>query len=144
MSTVARTFERPIEVVFAALADPRTYPHWLVGAQAMRSIDPDWPAPGSSFHHRVGLVGPLTIADSSTSCEVRAPELLALEVRARPLGRARVRFELTALTDGSTVVEFSEHPIGPARLLTPVASPLAVVRNQRSLERLAGFLDAAP
>lgn len=142
MTTVSRRFDRPIFEVFDAIADPRTYPEWLVGAQEMRSIDPTWPAPGSSFHHRVGLVGPLTLADRSTSCEVRAPELLALEVRARPLGRARVRFELTALGGPATVVAFSEVPIGPARVLTPVAAPLAVLRNRRSLDRLAELLRA--
>jgi uncharacterized protein YndB with AHSA1/START domain len=86
MSRVTHRFDVPIESVFAALVDPWTYPEWLVGAQDMRSVDPGWPAPGSSFHHRVGLAGPLTIADSSSSCEVDAPELLVLEVRARPAG----------------------------------------------------------
>lgn len=140
MTTVHHAFHRPIEAVFGAIADPRTYPHWLVGAKEMRAIDPTWPAPGSSFHHRVGLVGPLTVADTSSSCEIRAPELLVLEVRARPVGRARVTFRLAATGD-RTDVAFSEEPIGPARLLAPVAGPLAVARNRRSLEHLERFLD---
>lgn len=141
MSTVRHTFRHPLDRVFAAIADPRTYPHWLVGAKEMRSIDPTWPAPGSSFHHRVGLLGPLTIADRSSSCEIHAPELLVLEVRARPVGRARVTFRLSTVDGGGTEVVFSEEPIGPARVLAPVAGPLAVVRNRRSLEHLERYLD---
>ncbi|WP_421118642.1 SRPBCC family protein [Aquihabitans daechungensis] len=84
MSTATHTFELPIGDVFDGLADPWTYPEWLVGAKEMRSVDAEWPAAGSSFHHRVGLVGPLTLADSSSSCEVDAPNLLVLEVRLVP------------------------------------------------------------
>lgn len=139
MSTVHHTFAQPIDEVFTALADPRTYPRWLVGAREMRSIDPSWPAPGSSFHHRVGLVGPLSIADSSSSCEIHAPDLLVLEVRARPLGRARVTFRLRTVAAG-TEVAFSEEPIGAARLLAPIAGPLALARNHRSLQNLGAHL----
>jgi uncharacterized protein YndB with AHSA1/START domain len=140
MSTVSHTFDRPLDEVFAALADPWTYPEWLVGAQDMRAVDDDWPAPGSSFHHRVGLAGPLTIDDSSSCCEIDAPNLLVLEVRARPAGRARVTFRLTALTPTTTKVDFSEVPIGLARLLIPVAEPLSIPRNRRSMQRLEQFL----
>jgi len=141
MTSVSHTFRRPIDEVFAALADPRTYPGWLVGAKEMRSIDPTWPTPGSKFHHRVGLVGPITIADNSTSCEVHAPSLLVLEVRARPVGRARVSFRLHEPTPATTEVEFSEVPIGAARLLAPVVAPLTAARNARSLDRLERFLE---
>jgi len=140
MTTVTHTYDEPIERVFAALADPWTYPAWLVGAKQMRSVDDDWPAPGSSFEHRVGLGGPITIADHSSSCEVEAPTLLALEVRARPAGRAAVTFRLAAPTPTTTEVRFSEVPIGAARLLTPIAAPLTALRNHRSLQRLERVL----
>lgn len=143
MTTATHTFARPIDEVFAALADPRTYPEWLLGAKEMRSIDPTWPAPGSKFHHRVGIIGPITTADSSSSCEVHAPELLDLEVRARPVGRARVVFRLSAPTPTTTEVAFSETPIGAARILAPIAGPLAVLRNHRSLDNLERYLDRA-
>lgn len=141
MSTVHHTFDRAIQEVFAALADPRTYLHWLVGARELRAVDPEWPAPGSSFHHRVGLFGPLTIADRSTSCAIHAPELLVLEVRARPLGRARVAFRLREDGPSLTTVSFSEEPIGPAQVLAPVAAPLAALRNARSLDALDRYLE---
>jgi len=140
MSTVHHTFDRPIADVFAALVDPHTYPEWLVGAKEMRAVDADWPAPGSSFHHRVGLVGPLTLDDTSSALEVEVPSRLVLEVRARPFGRARVTFALTSPTPGSTEVRFSEEPIGAARVVAPVAAALAQVRNRRSLEHLDRFL----
>ena len=140
MTTVTHTFDRSILTVFDAVADPRTYPEWLVGAKEMRSVDPTWPAPGSSFHHRVGLAGPLTVDDSSTCREVRAPNLLVLEVRARPFGRAQVTFRLHETVGGATEVAFSEEPIGPARVLAPVAAVLAKHRNARSLEHLEDYL----
>lgn len=144
MTTVAHPFDRPIAEVFAVLADPRTYPDWLIGAKDIRSVDHAWPEPGSSFHHRVGLFGPLTVADSSTSRALDAPHLLVLEVRARPVGRARVTFRVDALTPSTTVVEFSEEPIGPARLLAPVAAPLVAARNARSLQHLDDLLHQRP
>lgn len=144
MTTVAHTFDRPIAEVFAALADPRTYPDWLVGAKDIRSVDGAWPEPGSSFHHRVGLVGPLTVADRSTSRGLDAPHLLVLEVRARPVGRALVTFRLDAPTPSTTEVEFSEEPIGAARILAPVAAPLVAARNTRSLQHLDRLLHGRP
>lgn len=143
MTTVTRTFDRPIIEVFGALADPWTYPEWLVGAQAMRTVEPEWPAPGASFHHRVGLGGPLVVDDHSTVRRVEAPGLLELEVRARPFGRACVTFRLTVVGPASTRVEFSEVPIGAARAMAPLAAPLAIVRNRRSLDQLDGFLSGA-
>lgn len=140
MSTVTRTIDRPIAEVFAAISDPHHYPDWLVGVKEMRSVDPTWPEPGSSFHHRVGLAGPMTIADRSTSLQLDAPSLLVLEVRARPLGRATVTFQLGEVAPSTTEVSFSEEPIGAARLLAPVAAPLAAARNARSLEHLDRLL----
>ena len=140
MTTVHRTIERSIEDVFAVLADPWTYPDWLVGAKEMRSVDAGWPAPSSSFHHRVGLAGPLTIADSSTSLAISAPTMLELEVRARPAGRARVTFHLATLTSNKTEVAFSEEPLGLTRLLAPLAAVLSIPRNARSLKHLEQFL----
>src|SRR5215207_3487776 len=94
MVSVTRYAVAPVERVFEVVSDPRTYPEWLVGAREIRSVDEDWPQPGSRFHHRVGLVGPLTVADSSEVLEVDPPASLVLEVRARPFGRARAEFRV--------------------------------------------------
>jgi len=88
------------------------------------------------------VIGPLAVADSSSSRAVEAPTRLVLEVRARPIGRAQVTFALTSPTPMTTLVDFSEVPIGAARLMMPVAAPLAVLRNTRSLEHLDRFLHA--
>jgi uncharacterized protein YndB with AHSA1/START domain len=53
------------EVVFAVLADPRSFARWVVGSRKIRAADPDWPAPGATFDHAVGI-GPLVIADGTT------------------------------------------------------------------------------
>ncbi len=140
MTTATQRIDADQARVFAALADPTTYPEWLVGAKVIRSIDPTWPSPGSTFHHRVGIAGPLTLADSSSVIAIRAPHELVLEVRARPAGRARVEFHLRPAPDGSTEVEFREVPIGLTRILAPVVAPLTLGRNHRSLNRLGAYL----
>jgi uncharacterized protein YndB with AHSA1/START domain len=137
---VTRTIALPIDVVFDAVADPGTYPHWLVGARDIRSVDPAWPAPGSTFHHRVGLIGPLKVADSTRSLAVDPPHLLALEVRARPFGRGRATFRLRARDGEATEVEVDEEPLGLLSWATPVLDPLTAHRNRVSLSHLEDFL----
>lgn len=138
MALVTRSLDAPIDAVFAAIVDPTTYPHWLVGARDIRAVDDDWPRPGSAFHHRVGLVGPLKIADLSKVVEIAAPELLSLEVRARPLGRGLATFRLHEVPDrpGSCVVELDEVPLGLLAHLRPLLDPITAHRNRRSLEQL--------
>lgn len=135
MGAVTATIAAPRAQVWDALVDVRTYPTWLIGARKIRSIDDDWPAPGSAFHHVVGLGGPLTVADSTSSVAADAPHRLELVVRARPLLRATVVFTLED-TGGGTSVTVEEHPIGWHRLLAPVLSIPTMARNRASLERL--------
>ena len=143
MAIVRRTIDLPVAEVFDALVTPQTYPHWLVGAQEIRAVDDDWPQPGSAFHHRVGIAGPLTVADLSKVIEVDAPRLLSLEVRARPLGRGRATFRLRRV-DGpgaeATEIELDEVPLGLLAPATPLLDPLTERRNRRSLDQLADFL----
>src|SRR3546814_11069479 len=70
MSSVSATIEAPVSAVWAALVDPDTYPDWLIGARRIRRVEDGWPRPGTSFHHVVGLGGPLSIADRTTALEV--------------------------------------------------------------------------
>ena len=139
MTTISRRIHRSPQTVFDALIDPNTYPSWLVGCKAMRAIDEGWPEPGTRFHHRVGVVWPIQLDDYSVCREIDPPERLVLEVRARPVGRARVEFRLEP-DDDDTIVHFSEVPIGMARLLGPAVVPVTAVRNGRSLDLLAEFL----
>lgn len=126
----------PPEAVWDALADPGGYGYWVVGSKTIRGADPDWPAVGSRFHHKIG-VGPLTIADHSESLEARPPELLRLRAKGRPLGTATVTLELLP-RDGGTLVRISEILDGVGRVLsiTPLVHMATKARNAESLMRL--------
>ena len=112
----------PPSAVYDVLADPETYPDWLVGADHMRAVDPDFPNPGSRFQHSVGPGGALTVDDETESLEADAGHHLALLVHAGPF-HARVDFDLRRDPDGGTTVSFSERPVGALR--AAAASPPA-------------------
>ena len=126
----------PPEAVWDVLADPASYADWVVGSKAVRGADPEWPAPASKLHHTIG-VGPLALSDHTEVLASRAPELLQLRARARPLGTARVTLEMVPRT-GGTVVRLSEHGEGLLGLLdlNPLVRLLTKERNGRSLMRL--------
>jgi uncharacterized protein YndB with AHSA1/START domain len=135
MATVHTTIAAPAAEVWDALVDVRTYPRWLIGARRIRRVDDGWPAPGTAFHHEVGLGGPLTIRDRTRSEAVDEGRRLELDVRARPLLQANVTFELRSTPEG-TEVTLEEHPTGWYRLLAPLLAPLVLARNRASLEKL--------
>jgi uncharacterized protein YndB with AHSA1/START domain len=146
MAITAQHIDAPVAEVFAALVDPTTYPQWLIGCKEIRAIDSDWPAPGSRFHHRVGVVGPVTVADSTKVLEIHDDERLVLEVRARPFGRGKSTFVLCPDSTG-TEVRLEEHPIGLLAPTRPLVDPLIAFRNRQSLRNLAALVageDSAP
>ena len=122
--------------VFAVLADPESYADWVVGSHSIRDADPDWPAVGSRFHHRVG-VGPLTVKDHTEVLEVDPPHRLVLRARARPLGTAKIELVLEP-RDGGTHVTMTEVAGDPLSKLAinPLTDPLVHRRNVESLRRL--------
>ncbi len=125
--------DAPPEDVFALWADGDRYADWVVGAKRIRTVEPNWPAPGSEFHHTVGA-GPLTTQDKTVAREVEQGKRLVLDARARPLGRARV--ELIVRPDGTgSEVEMREELVGPAPLRLLV-DPLIHLRNVEALRRL--------
>jgi uncharacterized protein YndB with AHSA1/START domain len=126
----------PCEAVWEALADPGAYGYWVVGSKVIRDADPDWPAPGSRFHHTIG-VGPLKISDHTLSLDAQPPRMLCLRAHGRPLGTARVTLELTA-RDGGTLVRMTEDPDGVYAVLSfnPLVHALTKARNAESLMRL--------
>lgn len=136
--------EAPPAAVFAMLIDPCSYPQWLIGAHEIRSVDADWPQPGSHFHHRVG-VGPFTLRDSTKVLDLTPGERLRLAVRARPLISAVATFTVIG-DERRTVVTLEEEPsqrlIG--NLVRPVMDPFTHVRNQRSLRKLAELVRGRP
>lgn len=128
------------EEAWDLLADPATYPTWLVGAVEILSIDDAWPEPGSSFRHRVGLGGPVTAQDSTSVREVDPPRLLVLEARARPFGRAHVEIEVRPRPGGCEVA-MREGMLRFLRPVTPLAQPVIMARNRRSLQRFHDMVE---
>lgn len=137
---VRRAFAFPPEVVYAVLEDPETYPCWLVGAQYIRHVDPDFPAPGTAFHHAVGPDEDAVVKDSTESLGADPPHWLALEVRAGPL-KGRVDYLVRAAPEGSEV-RFLERPSGFQTLMTPILRLAIYARNSKSLEQLDAYLMA--
>jgi uncharacterized protein YndB with AHSA1/START domain len=126
----------PPQAVWDALADAGGYGYWVPGSKVIRDADPDWPVPGSKFHHTVG-VGPLKVSDHTEALEARAPERLRMRAKGRPLGTATVTLEMIP-GDGGTVVRMTESPDGLAAVLkfNPLFWLLTKGRNAESLMRL--------
>lgn len=126
----------PPEAVWDALADAGGYGYWVVGSKEIRDADPDWPAPGSKFHHTVGF-GPFEVKDHTVALEAARPGLLSLRAKGRPLGTAKVTLKMTEL-DGGTLVRMTENPDGLTSVLAfnPLIQLLTIGRNAESLMRL--------
>jgi uncharacterized protein YndB with AHSA1/START domain len=126
----------PAEAVWDVLADPQSYGYWVAGSKAIRDAEPDWPAPGSKFHHTIGF-GPLALADHTVALEAERPHRFRLRAKGRPAGTATVTLEL-ARTHGGTLVTMSENPDGVFGLLSlnPLLQAFTRIRNAESLMRL--------
>jgi uncharacterized protein YndB with AHSA1/START domain len=124
------------EQVFDVLDDARAYPKWVLGTRRIRHVDPDWPAVGSRFHHAVGNAAG-ELHDHSMVVERRRPDVLELQVRARPVGVARVRISVSAVPAATRVVLDERPESGPlSRLPRVLTEPLLGARNFLSLQRL--------
>ena len=122
--------------VFDVLEDARSYAYWVVGAKRIRSVEPDWPAAGSAFHHTVG-VGPLATRDETRVVRNDRPHRLELEAHAWPAGQARVVMTVTQAGQGSRVEMVEEPTEGLAkRLHNPLLDAAAHARNTVALRRL--------
>ena len=136
MATTEDQFTVPPERVFAVLSDPVSYADWVVGSHSIRDADPNWPAVGTRFHHRVGA-GPLTISDHTEVLEADPPHRLLLRARARPLGTAKVELVLAPRAGGThvTMTEVAGDPLSKL-VLNRLTGPLVHRRNRESLRRL--------
>jgi carbon monoxide dehydrogenase subunit G len=128
------------EEVYAVLADPETYPDWLVGAERIRGVDSDFPRRGSKFEHSVGPTKGATIDDRTESLGAQPNRHLTLLVHAG-LFHGRVDFHLEPAGAGGTKIRFSEQPVGPLAVLTPLLRPSFHGRNKRSLQQLRDRLE---
>ena len=139
VATVEHSFQLAPHEMFEILTTPDTYPHWLVGAKRIRRVAESWPSVGGYFEHVVG-VGALTIADRTSITAIEPPLMLELLVRARPLLRASVRFEVEAHPDGC-MLRMIETPSGAYKLASTVLQPLIRVRNAGSMHRLSKLIN---
>lgn len=137
-SVTEATLPAPADVIYGVLTDPETYPDWLVGADHMRSVDPDFPRPGSRFDHSVGA-GPLTVDDQTEALAADEGRRLKLRVHAG-IFQAEVEFRLLPRGAEATLVRFSERPTGLFGVLTPLLRPTLHARNAASLKRLRDVL----
>jgi uncharacterized protein YndB with AHSA1/START domain len=126
----------PPERVFEVLSDPESYAYWVVGSDKIRAADPEFPAVGSRFHHRVGT-GPLKIDDHTEVLDANPPYRLELKAKARPLGTARVVMLLDPRGEGThvTMIEEAGDPLSKV-MFNPLMQPLVRKRNDESLRRL--------
>jgi uncharacterized protein YndB with AHSA1/START domain len=136
VATNERFMAVPPEAVWAVLADPGGYAYWVVGSKLVRDAEPGWPAPGTKFHHTIGVTG-LTLDDHTESLEAEPPRRLKLRAKGRPLGTATVTLELEP-RDGGTLVRIHERPDGvySPMALNPVVHLATKYRNAESLMRL--------
>jgi uncharacterized protein YndB with AHSA1/START domain len=128
--------DAPPEAVYAVLADPESYAHWVVGSTKIRGADANWPAPGARFHHVQGAFG-LGLHDNTEVVEAERPRLLVLETRFRPFAINTVEIRLEPNGSG-TRVELVEYVTGGAAGLLPgvLFDPAFKLRNAESLRRL--------
>lgn len=137
MTEVRLTVRASADRVFAELADGWAYVGWVVGATHIRDVEPNWPAPGSKIHHKIGS-WPAVVSDNTESLECEPGRRLVLRARGWPLGEATVEILLIEQDSSHTEVIIREAPTaGPGRWLdNPVLRALLRSRNTETLSRL--------
>ncbi len=131
----------PCERVWEVLSQGWIYAQWVVGNSRTRAVDSNWPQPGASIQHSVG-VWPLVINDETVVERCDAPHELVLLAKLGPLGAARITMRLRETPQGCRV-EMIEVPVaGPAGLI-PDRLALAGIypRNKECLMRLAALAE---
>jgi uncharacterized membrane protein len=130
------TVERPIEEVFAFLADGKNDPRWRSGVLDIERVAGE----GVGARYRQGVKGPMgrRVAADYEVTEFAPPRALAFRATAGPV-RPEGRYELEPAGD-RTRVRFALEcaPTGFARLMTPV-----VARTMRTEVRAIDRLPAA-
>jgi hypothetical protein len=135
--TVTRDIAASRRQVWDVIADGWTYSQWVVGNSRMRAVDPNWPAPGSTIHHSIG-VWPLLLNDETVIEKAVPTEELVMHAKGRPFGGARIILTLSDVPDGCRVT-MEEYPISGIGAIMPSRLSDAAVypRNRETLRRLA-------
>ena len=139
--TVKRDTTASRQQVWAQLADGWTYAQWVVGNSRMRAVDANWPSPGSTIHHSVGI-WPLLLNDETVVEKCDPERELVLIAKGRPFGAARITLRLFDVGTGCRI-EMSEVPISPPLNWLPhrVALAAAYPRNRECTRRLAALAE---
>ena len=139
MAVVERHVGCSAESVLEILRDGWSYAAWVVGASRIRSVDRDWPEPGSEIHHSAGA-WPVVLNDKTVALEWDGVGRLALQAHGWPLGEARVVIDVVADADGSgCTIRMAEDAVkGPGTLIPkPLRTVTIVPRNKETVHRLA-------
>jgi hypothetical protein len=139
--TVIRDTTATRQQVWDQIADGWTYSQWVVGNSRMRAVDANWPAPGSTIHHSIG-VWPLLLNDETVVEECEPLRELVLIAKGRPFGKARITLRLSD-TDTGCRIEMSEVPITAPLKWLPARAALAAAwpRNQECTRRLVALAE---
>lgn len=137
MSSNETVIDAPVGDVFQVLSDARRYPQWVVGASRLRTVDPDFPEPGSSFGHKIGI-WPLLINDETKVVRRDGERRLLLQAEIGVLGAATVDLYLEPVGNDRTRLRMVETPVtGPIRWFhNPLQDRAFWMRNLVSLALL--------
>ncbi|GFG68136.1 polyketide cyclase [Mycobacterium kubicae] len=138
---VTRDVATSRQKVWDVMANGWTYSQWVVGNSRTRAVDPNWPEPGSSIRHSIG-VWPLLIDDKTVVEKCTPGEELVLHARGGLMGAARITLRLSDTPEGCHV-EMIEVPVSGPGALMPDRVALAAVypRNRECLWRLAALAE---
>ncbi|MBD8506458.1 SRPBCC family protein [Hoyosella sp. G463] len=136
MASTLRTSATP-HAIWNVLNDAWLYAGWVVGSSRIRDVDPQWPRPGTRFHHSFGA-WPLVNNDFTEVVSQVPGKSLELVARTWPLGKARVRVTINELDHGSEITLEEWIITAPAKWIPRrVQEELAAPRNKECLRRLA-------
>lgn len=141
MATNTRYINASRGQTWDVLSNGWTFANWVVGNSHVRAVEHHWPEVGSRLFHASGP-WPLVTRDETivTQCEPRV--WLALRVRGRPVGEARVVLELHEENRGCRVTMHETPVAGPGKwLYNPATEAILVRRNTESLDRLAAVAE---
>ncbi|MCW2651705.1 MAG: Polyketide cyclase / dehydrase and lipid transport [Mycobacterium sp.] len=139
--TVTRDTTAARQQVWAVIADGWTYSQWVVGNSRMRAVDANWPAPGSTIRHSIGI-WPLLLDDETVVEKCKPLEEVVLLAKGRPFGAARITLRLSDIDSGCRI-EMSEVPVGGPLKWLPKRAALATAwpRNRECTWRLAALAE---
>jgi uncharacterized protein YndB with AHSA1/START domain len=142
VAIVQRTIHASPDRVFAVLADGWSYSDWVVGTAHIRDVEPNWPAPGSTLHHKAGP-WPLSLKDSSTVVACEPNRSMTMKVGLWPLGEGVVKFQLQPVGANATRITMHEDfHAGPLQWMRNKINDLVLHRrNIESLRRLADIAE---